>query len=853
MGLRRILLLSCAATGTFLGLTQAASAQDAGDRIGEVVVTAEKREQSIQDVPVAVSAYTAETREALSVISLEDYARAAPSVVYTNNDRLTIRGISRQTNAIGTDPAAASYSDGVFSNSMQLAGVTPLFVDRVEILRGPQGTLYGRNAIAGLLNVIFKRPSDEFEGQLNGRVGNFGTANIEGRVSIPIADWLRTSIGGYVQHRGEGYIENIGTGRDGGEGNRTYYDLTAEADLGSDVRANLHVFSLHWGDTYGVGNVLQNVISPYHTTQVIGTSGNGQNLYYNPQFTGNPNGLINGIASPGVSDVYKISANRDTTGWLHDHLAANFNLSWDLGGTTLKYAAGWQGYKYFTTGVDNTLTDLTGTRSVPTPFGLATGVSFDMSGFYDEAQEWFSNEINLISDNDGPFNWILGLYQYQQDYSQDIGLRVYGDPILTTPVGYTLPVAGSTEGTSPNPLANLSNSEGTLIVKSYAGFARGELEFAPHWTAILGLRYTSDKKEGSDYNRLVARNFTTAALGGNNTQISSDLTILALCAPATLAGCQALGMFEREGGGLQRNLEYESDAVTGDFNLQWEPTNDTNFYFRYARGYKSGGFFGISTLVQDIYADPEYVDSYELGAKMTFFDQFQANLATYFTDYRGMQVPLATFNGTVTQTALQNLDSEIKGFEWELAWYPTGNLILASSGAWTDSEITEGCCFTDVADPSALALGAKPSGPTAGFQDGQIRQPQTLVGNRNINTPEWRYNFSAIYQMETDLGDFTLSGIWSHTDKQQYRLFANPIYTSPGYETVNFRLAYDAPDGQFQVAAFVNNAFNEAGRLFTDVYSQPSRSATPGQSHEARQIIALSLPREFGVELQYKF
>ena len=141
-------LLSCAISSVLgLGVGATALAQETSRTsvLEEVIVTAEKRAVDIQDVPVAVSAYTSETRTLLGVNTVEDLARFTPSVAYRNDDRLAIRGVGRLTNAVGTDPAVALYSDGIFSTSMADTSTPPLFIERTEILRGPQGTLYGRN------------------------------------------------------------------------------------------------------------------------------------------------------------------------------------------------------------------------------------------------------------------------------------------------------------------------------------------------------------------------------------------------------------------------------------------------------------------------------------------------------------------------------------------------------------------------------------------------------------------------------------------------------------------------------------------------------------------------------------
>lgn len=781
MQLKRFLMASCAATGTFFGLTQAALAQDSTG-VGEIVVTAEKREQSIQDVPVAVTAITADTREDLGIYSMEDYARVAPDVVYTNNDRLTIRGIGRMTNAIGTDPGAAAYNDGIFSNSMQFSTASPMYLQRTEILRGPQGTLYGRNSVAGLINVISRDPSDEWEAELRSRIGSFGRADLEGLVTGPITDNLSFYVGASLYTQDDGYIENIGSGEDTGNQYRTYYEGKVRWEATEDLEMTFRIQSAIWDDTYGVGNVLNSVISPYITFQsdgnpgtfndsVFGPSGGGGNLYYNPHYTGVGNGLVNGIPNPAIADAYQISANQDAVGTLHDNITTSFNLTWDVGGATVRYLAGWAAYKYYTTDVDADQTDQTGSfaQLVLSPVGaatLATGISHDLLGDYHEAQEWYSNEINISSNGDGPVNWIVGLYQYHQDYSQDIGLRVVGDSFVNNPIGYLrtpaptgnplvdpyIQLGPTTGGNAPNPLGYLAQSQGTLLVDSYAAFGQVDWEFSPGLTATLGLRYTKDEKEGIDYARVIGRNGSTfvtddltyapgalitpaqafAVFGTPNADQAADITLAAVCGiPFILASCPS-DMRERPTGGLERDREYESDAVSGTAKLVWEPTNDLNFYASYSRGYKSGGWFGISTLAPGPYAEPEYVNAYELGAKMILGDTFLANVSVYFNDITDMQVPFVNFNGTVSQTRLENIDSEARGVEVEMQWFPVAALQLFANVAYTDAEYTSGTCFVDPADPLATAPGARPI-VSAACPATATTQPQTVVGNTNVN------------------------------------------------------------------------------------------------------------------------
>ena len=164
MKLKHSLLMSGALMAAMLGAS-AAQAQSTNE-IEELVVTAEKREQSLQDVPVAISAFTSKQRDLVGISTVQDLTNFTPGFVYqSSNDRASMRGIGRLTNVHSVDGAVSIYIDGLFTTSTVLAGGPPLDVDRVEILRGPQGTLYGRNAIGGTVNVISVRPTEEFYGE----------------------------------------------------------------------------------------------------------------------------------------------------------------------------------------------------------------------------------------------------------------------------------------------------------------------------------------------------------------------------------------------------------------------------------------------------------------------------------------------------------------------------------------------------------------------------------------------------------------------------------------------------------------------------------------------------------------
>jgi iron complex outermembrane receptor protein len=882
-------LLTVAVSGA-LGMATQAGAQENLQRttiLETVIVTAEKREVSVQDVPVAVSAYTSETRTLLGVNTVEDLARFTPSVAYRNDDRLAIRGVGRLTNAVGTDPAVALYSDGIFSTSMADTSTPSLFIERTEILRGPQGTLYGRNAVGGAINVISKRPTDKFEGEVRLQGGNYSFYHADGLVRGPITENLRYLVGAYSEKRDEGFIKNRGPAEDGATSDRWMVEAQLEADLGDSAVARLRYSKFEWSDTYGVGNTLLANISPYDT--VLPYNGG---LYYNSTFgfTGQ---------NPALTDLYTADTNRTVVGTLEDHNRIHLDFTWDLGGATLKYLGGYQEYLYHTgsdsdetprTGVMNVLVptltpgvastmtvDFDGAAGAATPFTFtrpaftATNVTVDREGWYQESQRWWSNEINLSSTGEGAVQWIVGLFQYDTVWDNPQHTKAHGDAAILAPTG------------SPaNPLGTNGAINGHLEGESYAGFGQIDWTFADTWTFTLGARYTEDKKKGFDEAYYIGRMPLTAiaaaeagfegalrqAAAANPATAflatADDLTLRAalnnpafaplvqgvaagvlnvtqsLALDITQAATGCVGCVPSPNGGLRRNLEGDWDGVTGTLGLQWRPSDDTNLYARYARGYKAGGFIASANMAPGIYADPEYLNSYELGWKQQLGGRFQLNTALFFYDYKDFQAPLSVQlpggGGLFFATQFVNLDAESKGVEVETIWSPVDAMRLFINASYVDSEITRGCCFQDTSDPGAVAPGARPVGAGGA---------QTLVGNNLPNSPEVKYTIGTNYTWTWGAGALTLGGTYSYTDDLQSNVFSNPIVSAPSNEIADFRLLWNDAKDRYSIIGFVKNAFDEEGFIRS--------SAGSPTAVGPRRSVGLIYPRTYGAEVQFRF
>jgi iron complex outermembrane receptor protein len=827
---------SAAALGAFAqpAFAQTAPAAPAAapvNELEELVITAEKREQSLQDVPVAVTAFTSAKRDIMGVTGIQDFVNFTPGMNYSGTDRVSLRGAGRNTFYIGNDPGVASYTDGFYSASSAELFKTPLFVQRTEILRGPQGTLYGRNSIGGAINVISERPAHDFSGEVRGVYGNFNHWRGEGVVSIPLADNLRVKLGG-SHEEADGFIKNIGGANKGGSIDRNYFEAQVEAELGDNATAWVRYSRTSWDDTTGVGDRWANLVTPYDTALPFGPIGQ---LVTNSAF-----GYT--TANPGVTDPYTQNTNRNGYGQLRGNHLISAQVTYDLGFADLKYIGGFQQYNYQTGG------DYDGTsRTGPITVAGVPGVFVDYTTDFNEHKKYYSNEINLTSKADGPLEWILGLYQYHEDYAQRIQL---GDPQqaqLAAPFyfGGINPATGAPILTpaAANPTRNFADQQATLASDAWAVFGQATYKFSDAWSLTGGLRYTKDKKSGWESQRLVlyspAGPFGPALGGALAFDVSSDMD-------PTTPGVQNF-----------RSLNGSWDAVTGTLNLNWTPDPDTLVYAKYSRGYKSGGFL-LGTLSPVPEAKQEGVNAYELGAKKTIARTLILNASAFYNDFSDLQLNVSQLNAAQTATASQfiNVDARAYGLELEAIWQPIHNLQLNASYGYLNTKITKGCCYFDPADPSALLPGARPVG-TGAVLNGVRIVNQNIEGSPLYQSPKNKFAFNGNYTFDFDPGSLVLSATYTWTDKTIYQPFGNdPAFAVPSYGTTDARVIWNDAQKRYSLIGFVKNLTDEQG--FTSTGStNPTAVFGLGSSGlvQTGQAVTRGLiyPRTYGVELQYRF
>ncbi|MDP1617269.1 TonB-dependent receptor [Phenylobacterium sp.] len=834
-GLRRS-LVATVSLAAFVASAGSALAQAQAEpyMIQELVITAEKREQALQDVPVAVSAFTSQQRDTQGITNIQDFVNFTPGMNYSGTDRVSLRGAGRNTFYIGNDPGVAAYSDGFYSASSSELFKTPLFIERTEILRGPQGTLYGRNAMGGAINQVSKRPSQDFSGEIRAAVGNYEYTRIEGVVSLPVADNLRFKVGGNQEWQRRGFIENIGSANEGASIKRTYFEAQVEAELGDSVDVWVRYNRSNWDDSLGVGDRLTNLVSPYDTTRAFQPIGG---LVTNFQFGET-------VVNPGVADPYVQNTNRDGYGALRGNHVLTGQITWDLGFADLRYIGGFQQYDYQTGGdYDNT------SRTAPITVAGVPGVYVDYTTDFYEKKKYYSNELNLTSNSDGPLNWILGLYQYNEDHGQRIQLGNPQQSQMSNPCYF----GGATNPCIPapaNPSRNFADNIADLNSKAYAVFGQFTYAFSDAWALTTGLRYTKDEKDGFESQRLVlyspAGPFGPVAGGLFAYDVSTDLQ------PGT-PGVQN-----------SRVLSNSWDAVTGVVNLDWTPDDDSLFYAKYSRGYKSGGFL-LGTLAPNPEGDAEFVNAYELGMKKTIARQLIVNASLYYNDYTDLQLNLQQLNaaGTAAANNFINVDARAYGLELETIWEPSRNLQVSVSYGYLNTEITRGCCFYDPADPSALLPQAQPAGGTA-VQNGVLLVFQDLEGSRLFQSPEHKVAMNANYTWDFGPGSLIASGTAFWTDETIYQPFDNPAFAVPAYTVADFRLIWRDIEDRYSLIGFVKNAFEEEGFTSTGstnptaVFGNPNPGLVVGGQTYLRQTGSaitrgLIQPRTFGLELQYRF
>lgn len=651
----------------------------------EVLVTATKRPSGLQDVPVALSVMSGEKITEQGLDSLEDLAIFMPNVHIAEaggGDQLFIRGIGSGVN-YGFEQSVGTFIDGVYFGRGQASRSTFLDVARVEILKGPQSALFGKNTIAGAINITTAAPGDEFEGSIEaGLEPEFGHWNITTMLSGPVTDTLGAR---FVIKRDEtdGYMDNTLLGQDEVQGKDTVARIvlrwTPSDDL--DVR-----FKYEIGESERVGR--QNMISIASDTAI--------SLYQ----TADPNFSPAFSYNKSMANVGDIRSDTD----VHDSewAIAALTIDWMLGEHTLNSITGYVDYSF-----DNYLDVDYG----PLAF-LGRG--------RDEAHEQFSQEFLLSSPTGGALEYLAGLY-YQQE---DLQHNSFTDAILSA--------AGIGNG----------NLDATGVgsfqqdAETWSTFVQLTWNASDNIRVIGGLRYSDDQKEFEK--ALYASDpFTSERnqqLAGIYDQILNFQTDHEFNSSGAVV-CKTLAYVCSEFPDFTNKRD--ETHWTGDFTVQWDITDQLMSYVKIGNGYKAGGFDenNVRGRVDQAAFEDERVEGVEVGAKMDLWDgRARMNMAAFSSQFEDVQV--STFDGNSGFTVGNAAKAETRGVEIDGTIAVTDALTLSGGLAYLKADYKS---FEDAACSEAQVVDW--------IADGGTRPTctQDLSGAPLQFAPEWSANLAAVY------------------------------------------------------------------------------------------------------------
>lgn len=436
--LRAVQLLLSTVAGAALApcLSHAAAANADPTAIEELIVTAEKRAVGVQTLPAAVSAYDTKALDRANIDSVAGLQNLAPSLQFGSIDGsalISIRGIGTLVLGPGEDPGVAVHLDGVYLGRAQYHGAALYDVARVEVLRGPQGTVNGRNATGGAINIITQRPTDEFGGYVNVGFGNYSAVKTSGAIGGPISgDNLLGRVAWRTDNH-KGYTPNVFTGGRMDGANQQSLRGEVLARLGDKTELLLSA-DMDRMDTSGFANL------------VLGTT------------TGLP---LPGEALGGVAARGRASSADAPSYYRRNIYGATARLSIDLNGFDVTSISGYRQFK------ESSGADIDGTSA-----------NF-VKERHDREQKQFSQELNITSDGDTAFKWLVGFYYLNEKQSSN---EDYEFPTI----GFTLSLGGL-------PTTN-----------SYAAYAQASYDFTDQLTVTGGLRYTRDRKKASEYQLIPA-------------------------------------------------------------------------------------------------------------------------------------------------------------------------------------------------------------------------------------------------------------------------------------------------------------------------------------------------------------
>ena len=609
----------------------------------EITVTARKRAETLQDTPVSVTAFTGNNMEARGFTDVSQISDYTPNVQFdttaplsggSNAATIFIRGVGQTDFNHNVDPGVGVYIDGVYLARSVGSVLGLLDVERIEVLRGPQGTLFGKNTIGGAVNVTTKRPGGEFEGKVNATYGRFDRFAINGMLNIPLnEDQLALRLSGTTESQDAIAYRADGVGL-GGKDNSG-----ARATLYWNASDNLDV-------TLSADYTTADEDSPVES--LLGINPAAQLIILNNAFVAtDPSGIfddryvIDSLDVGGVMD----NGTSELVGSEYEIYGVSMTLNWNVADIDIK--------------------SITAYRNMDMSFGRDADHSpLVIQHTANEIEhDQFSQEFNITGTAfDDKLDWLIGaLYFEEQSYNyatvpivpglfQNPGLEAMALSLPDGPDKERLLglVAGGASGGGPD---NIDNT-------SYAAFLHTSYHFTDQFTLTAGLRYTHEKKY---------------------VDVKSSFLQLLQTVPEGAPVPPAFYLL------TDTDAEKEFDNLSLHLNLEYRWNDDVMTYLSYSEGFKSGGFNARYLLprAEPLGFDEEEVTTYEFGLKTELFDRrLRLNIAAFYSEYSDIQVSAVRNGEPFTQNAAE---ATIKGFEVEFTALATEHLTLMGGIGYLDS------------------------------------------------------------------------------------------------------------------------------------------------------------------------
>ena len=757
--------------GSDLATAQQSDQTGAEQVLEELVVTARRREEAAQSTPIAITAFSGENLEYRGVTRLDEVVRFVPSMTLENNPSfggasnsaaIYLRGVGQKEFLPTTEPGVGLYVDGVYIARSVGAILDLIDIERLEILRGPQGTLFGRNTIGGAISIttVKPKPGDDFGGTLGAAYGTDDRINIKGAMLVPMGDSLagRISLASFQQ---DGYVERP-DGVDLGDDDtltgrialawqptgRLYADFSIDATRDRENGPAMQLLGIDFTTLSQLEGLVASVPPPMAFIHNVTTAALAPGV---PCAVTDPqgNGITYNPDSPDCYDSRYIVGGDDNLGTAPaesetDILGLSATFNYDISDQLL-------------------FKSITAWRELESEFARDGDHSPQrIAQFYDDLeQDQFTQEFQLIGQRDR-LDWILGAYYFAED----------GDNVNI--LDFTV--------------SNF-RSGGEFDNEAWAVFAQATYDLTERWHLTLGGRYTDETKKFLP-DQVIFQNY----YAGISQVVPPDNPLAALDAPFLQAGSPILPNVEKE---------IDIHEFTPMVSLSFDVDEDVLLYATYSEGFKSGGFtqrvfppivagFTAPPGTPDIDLiptyEPEFVDAYELGIKSTWLGgRLRANGAIYHTDYDDLQVQV--FNSVAPVT--ENIGSAtIQGVELEVQAAPGAGWLLEGSVSYLDAEYDE------------------------------IETELTLIGEDFAfeRVPEWTGNIGASKEFSLDAYGLLVARVdWSYRDATYNDAYNTPLLKTDSYDLWNASLRWSNTGGDWTVILSGFNLSDEE-YLVTGVY-----------------------------------